>query len=121
MFFFCALGIIVLGPVLNLNSLGYRLFGTVRMNKGGVGLGGAASGGGGPTAGAAAAAAQKQKALLQRVDADVGNLVDNFGFLVNVARVCSQSFLLNHVRVCATGIAFLTITIFFIFFVILLI
>ncbi|KAG8367574.1 hypothetical protein BUALT_Bualt16G0086100 [Buddleja alternifolia] len=46
------------------------------MNKGG--------GGGGPTA---AAAAQKQKSLMQRVDADIGNLVDNFGFLVNVARV----------------------------------
>ncbi|KAI3446768.1 hypothetical protein Pfo_003433 [Paulownia fortunei] len=57
------------------------------MNKGGVGLGGGAGGGGGPTAAAAAAAAQKQKALLQRVDTDIGNLVDNFGFLVNVARV----------------------------------
>ncbi|KAK4435391.1 Mediator of RNA polymerase II transcription subunita [Sesamum alatum] len=33
-----------------------------------------------------AAGAQKQKTLLQRGDADIGNLVDNFGFLVNVAR-----------------------------------
>lgn len=57
------------------------------MNKGGVGMGGGAGGGGGPTAAAAAAAAQKQKTLLQRLDTDVGNLVDNFGFLVNVARV----------------------------------
>ncbi|CAI9787406.1 unnamed protein product [Fraxinus pennsylvanica] len=59
------------------------------MNKGGVGLGGGAGGGsgGGPTAAAAAAAAQKQKTLLQRVDNDIGNLVDSFGFLVNVARV----------------------------------
>ncbi|KAL2482773.1 Mediator of RNA polymerase II transcription subunit 22a [Forsythia ovata] len=59
------------------------------MNKGGAGLGGGAGGGsgGGPTAAAAAAAAQKQKTLLQRVDNDIGNLVDNFGFLVNVARV----------------------------------
>ncbi|KAL2228360.1 mediator of RNA polymerase II transcription subunit 22b-like [Sesamum indicum] len=57
------------------------------MNKGGAGLGGGAGGGVGPTAAAAAAAAQKQKTLLQRVDTDIGNLVDNFGFLVNVARV----------------------------------
>ncbi|XP_073299953.1 mediator of RNA polymerase II transcription subunit 22a-like [Primulina huaijiensis] len=55
------------------------------MNKG-AGIGGVA-GGGGPTAAASAAAAQKQKALLQRVDADVGNLVENFAYLVNVARV----------------------------------
>lgn len=58
------------------------------MNKGGiVGAGLGSAGGGGPTAAAAAAAAQKQKALLQRVDADIGNIVDNFSFLVNVARV----------------------------------
>ncbi|KAK3001627.1 hypothetical protein RJ639_020757 [Escallonia herrerae] len=56
------------------------------MNKGGgVGLG--SSGGGGPTAAAAAAAAQKQKTLQQRVDTDIGNIVDNFSFVVNVARV----------------------------------
>ncbi|KZV44747.1 mediator of RNA polymerase II transcription subunit 22b-like [Dorcoceras hygrometricum] len=55
------------------------------MNKG-VGIGGAA-GGGGPTATASSAAAQKQKTLLQRVDLDVGNLVDNFAYLVNVAPV----------------------------------
>lgn len=52
------------------------------MNKG------ANVGGGGPTAAAAAAAAQKQKSLLQRVDADIGNIVDNYGFIVNAARVC---------------------------------
>ncbi|CAI9103795.1 OLC1v1002353C1 [Oldenlandia corymbosa var. corymbosa] len=55
------------------------------MNKGGIG--GAGVGGGGPTAAAAVAAAQKQKTLLQRVDGDIGNIVDNFSFLVNVARV----------------------------------
>ncbi|KAG6469049.1 hypothetical protein ZIOFF_073747 [Zingiber officinale] len=55
-----------------------------RMNKAAVGGGG---GGGGPTAAAAVAAAQKQKTLLQRVDADVSNLVDNFSHLVNLARV----------------------------------
>ncbi|XP_073134860.1 mediator of RNA polymerase II transcription subunit 22a-like [Henckelia pumila] len=52
------------------------------MNKG-AGIGGAA----GPTAAASATATQKQKALLQRVDGDVGHLVDNFAYLVNVARV----------------------------------
>ncbi|CAA0808809.1 Mediator of RNA polymerase II transcription subunit 22a [Striga hermonthica] len=57
------------------------------MNKGGVGLGGGAGGGSGPTTAAAAAAAQKQKTLLQRVDTDIGNLVDNFGYIVNVTRV----------------------------------
>ncbi|CAA0816651.1 Unknown protein [Striga hermonthica] len=58
------------------------------MNKGGVGLGVGAGGGSGLTAAAAAAAAQKQKTLLQRVDTDIGNLVDNFGYIVNVTRVC---------------------------------
>ncbi|KAJ8458559.1 hypothetical protein OPV22_031485 [Ensete ventricosum] len=48
---------------------------------------GGGGGGGGPTAAAAAAAAQKQKTLLQRVDADVTNIVDNFNQLVNLARV----------------------------------
>ena len=52
---------------------------------------GASGAGSGPTAAAAAAAAQKQKALLQRVDADVANIVDNFNLLINVARVCSQT------------------------------
>lgn len=57
------------------------------MNKGGgVGVGG---GGSGPTATAFAAAAQKQKNLLQRVDNDINNIVDNFSYLVNVARVPS--------------------------------
>ncbi|KAL7219170.1 hypothetical protein ACSBR2_012277 [Camellia fascicularis] len=58
------------------------------MNKGGVGGGSGSGDGGGPTsAAAAAAAAQKQKTLLQRVDNDIGNIVDNFSYLVNVARV----------------------------------
>ncbi|KAF5450012.1 hypothetical protein F2P56_030397 [Juglans regia] len=60
------------------------------MNKGGGGggLGSAAVGAGsGPTAAAAAAAAQKQKSLLQRVETDIGNIVDNFSHLVNVSRV----------------------------------
>ncbi|KAI8010906.1 Mediator of RNA polymerase II transcription subunit 22b [Camellia lanceoleosa] len=57
------------------------------MNKGGVGGGSGSGGGGGPTSAAAAAAAQKQKTLLQRVDNDIGNIVDNFSYLVNVARV----------------------------------
>lgn len=51
--------------------------------------GGPGGAGGGPTAAAAAAAAQKQKALLQRVDGDIANIVDNFSLLVNVARVRS--------------------------------
>ncbi|KAK4765242.1 hypothetical protein SAY86_026332 [Trapa natans] len=53
------------------------------MNRGGGALGS----GGGPTAAATAAAAQKQKALLQRVETDIGNIVDNFNHLVNVSRV----------------------------------
>ncbi|KAI8017243.1 Mediator of RNA polymerase II transcription subunit 22b [Camellia lanceoleosa] len=57
------------------------------MNKGGVGGGSGSGGGGGPTSAAAAAAAQKQKTLLQRVDNDIVNIVDNFSYLVNVARV----------------------------------
>nr|KAJ0222854.1 hypothetical protein LSAT_V11C200071370 [Lactuca sativa] len=55
------------------------------MNKGGAG--GGTSGAGGPTAAAAAAAAQKQKSLQQRVDNDIGSIVDNFSIVVNVARV----------------------------------
>lgn len=42
---------------------------------------------GGPTAAAAAAAAAKQKALLGRVESDIGVIVDNFSHLVNVSRV----------------------------------
>ncbi|KAL5983090.1 Mediator of RNA polymerase II transcription subunit 22a [Asimina triloba] len=57
------------------------------MNKGGSG-----GAGSGPTAAAAAAAAQKQKTLLQRVDADIGNIVDNFSLLVTVARVSDPPF-----------------------------
>ncbi|KAL5539790.1 hypothetical protein UlMin_044143 [Ulmus minor] len=56
------------------------------MNKGGGAMAGAA-GGAGPTAAAAAAAAQKQKALMQRVEGDIANIVDNFSHLVNVSRV----------------------------------
>ncbi|KAM7267099.1 hypothetical protein ACFE04_009265 [Oxalis oulophora] len=64
------------------------------MNKGGVGVGvgggggmGGSGGGGGPTAAAATAAAQRQKSLMQRVETDIGNIVDNFSHLVNAARV----------------------------------
>uniref|UniRef100_A0A0E0QKC4 Mediator of RNA polymerase II transcription subunit 22 n=1 Tax=Oryza rufipogon TaxID=4529 RepID=A0A0E0QKC4_ORYRU len=46
--------------------------------------GGAAAG---PTAAPAAAAVQKQKTLLQKADADVSSLVDNFAALINIARV----------------------------------
>ncbi|PIA28718.1 hypothetical protein AQUCO_06700023v1 [Aquilegia coerulea] len=56
------------------------------MNKGG-GVGGGGGGSAPTTAAAYAAAAQKQKNLLQRVDNDITNIVDNFSFLVNVARV----------------------------------
>ena len=56
------------------------------MNKGGAG-----GVGRGPTAAAALAAAQKQKSLQQRVDNDIGTLVDSFKFIVNVARVLSFS------------------------------
>ncbi|XP_026662661.1 mediator of RNA polymerase II transcription subunit 22a [Phoenix dactylifera] len=48
---------------------------------------GASGAGSGPTAAATQAAHQKQKALLQRVDTDVANIVDNFSLLINVARV----------------------------------
>jgi mediator of RNA polymerase II transcription subunit 22 len=46
-----------------------------------------------PTAAAAAAAAataavQKQESLLQKADAAVSSLVDNFSSLINIARVC---------------------------------
>jgi hypothetical protein len=41
-----------------------------------------------PTATVAAAAVQKQKSLLQKADADVSSLVDNFSSLINIARVC---------------------------------
>ncbi|KAE8773387.1 mediator of RNA polymerase II transcription subunit 22a-like [Hordeum vulgare] len=54
------------------------------MSKPGGSAGGAMAG---PTAAAAAAAAQKQRALLQKADADVGSLVDNFSALINIARV----------------------------------
>ena len=60
------------------------------MNKGGaggVGGGGSGSSGGGSGPTAAAAAAQKQKTLLQRVEADIGSIIDNFSHLVNVSRV----------------------------------
>ena len=67
------------------------------MNKGGIGGGGAGSG---PTAAATTAAAQKQKALLQRVDTDISNIVENFNHMVNVSRVKTQlpksSFLAFH-------------------------
>ncbi|GAU39956.1 hypothetical protein TSUD_149660 [Trifolium subterraneum] len=58
------------------------------MNKGGPG-------GGGPTAAAAASAAQKQKTLLQKVEGDIANIVDNFSYIVNVARVQAADSLLK--------------------------
>lgn len=79
------------------------------MNKGGGGGGGPATGGGsGPTAAAAAAAAQKQKALLQRVETDIGNIVDNFSHLVNVSRVYQfSSLLLVRVWIIVVHVCFL--------------
>ncbi|KAK9097896.1 hypothetical protein Syun_024941 [Stephania yunnanensis] len=50
---------------------------------------------GGPTAAAAAAAAQKQKNLLQRADTEISNLLENFGLMVNVARVQAADSLLK--------------------------
>lgn len=41
----------------------------------------------GPTAAAAAQAAQRQRSLLQRADADIGSLLDNFSHLLKAARV----------------------------------
>lgn len=60
------------------------------MSKPGGSAGGATAG---PTAAAAAAAAQKQRALLQKADADVSSLVDNFSALINIARVRPRSLL----------------------------
>jgi hypothetical protein len=41
----------------------------------------------GPTVSAAAQAAQRQRSLLQRADADIGSLLDNFSHLLKAARV----------------------------------
>jgi len=66
---------------------------------GGGGVGGGGGGGGsgsfagaaavvaGPTVSAAAQAAQRQRSLLQRADADIGSLLDNFSHLLKAARV----------------------------------
>jgi mediator of RNA polymerase II transcription subunit 22 len=70
------------------------------MNKGGAGGvgagGGLGSGGGGggsgPTAAASAFTAQKQKMLLQRVENDIGSIMDNFSHLVIVSRVIFPCF-----------------------------
>lgn len=72
------------------------------MNKGGN-AGGQGAGGGvgnfgagavvpGPTASAAAQAAQRQRSLLQRADADIGSLLDNFSHLLKAARVRLETF-----------------------------
>lgn len=45
----------------------------------------------GPTAAAVAAAAQKQKALMQRLDTEISNIVDSFIHLVSVSRVSEPS------------------------------
>ena len=50
----------------------------------GGGVGGAGTFAGvvaGPTASAAAQAAQRQRSLLQRADADIGSLLDNFSLI----------------------------------------
>lgn len=44
----------------------------------------------GPTAAAAAQAAQRQRSLLQRADADIGSLLDNFSHLLKAARVSGR-------------------------------
>ncbi|KAG0621486.1 hypothetical protein M758_3G024000 [Ceratodon purpureus] len=49
--------------------------------------GGGAGGVAGPTAAAAAQAAQRQRSLLQRTDADIGSLLDNFSHLLKAARI----------------------------------
>lgn len=41
----------------------------------------------GPTVAAVAAAAQRQRSLLQRADADIGSLLDNFSHLLKAARI----------------------------------
>ncbi|EFJ23739.1 hypothetical protein SELMODRAFT_102574 [Selaginella moellendorffii] len=53
------------------------------MNKPGQGGGGAAA----TTAAAAAATIHRQRALLQRADADIANLIDNFAHMLKAARV----------------------------------
>jgi len=75
------------------------------MSKG-VGAGGGGGGGGGggsgsfagaaavvagPTVSAAAQAAQRQRSLLQRADADIGSLLDNFSHLLKAARVLTST------------------------------
>lgn len=58
----------------------------------GGGVGNFGSGGvAGPTAAAAAQAAQRQRSLLQRADADIGSLLDNFSHLLKAARVSACS------------------------------
>ncbi|KAG0577703.1 hypothetical protein KC19_5G174800 [Ceratodon purpureus] len=72
-----------------------RLWGGAEtMNKGdnaggqGGGVGNFGPGGvAGPTAAAAAQAAQWQRSLLQRADADIGSLLDNFSHLLKAARL----------------------------------
>jgi hypothetical protein len=66
-------------------------------NAGGQGAGGVGNFGAGavvpgPTASAAAQAAQRQRSLLQRADADIGSLLDNFSHLLKAARVRSELF-----------------------------
>lgn len=57
-------------------------------------MGGGSGGAAGPTSAAAAAALQKQNTLLQRMDTDVGNLLENFKLMINGSRVCSLFSLL---------------------------
>lgn len=87
---------------------------------GGGGVGGGGGGGGsgsfagaaavvaGPTVSAAAQAAQRQRSLLQRADADIGSLLDNFSHLLKAARVlistrsslCFSLFLSGKLQAC---------------------
>ena len=70
---------------------------------GGVGYGGAGSGlASGPTAAAVIAAAQRQRSLLQRADADIISLLDNFSHLLKAARVCTIHLLLICVFLCVS-------------------
>uniref|UniRef100_A0A453MUX1 Uncharacterized protein n=1 Tax=Aegilops tauschii subsp. strangulata TaxID=200361 RepID=A0A453MUX1_AEGTS len=67
------------------------------MSNPGVGAGGA-------TATVAAAASQKQRALLQKADADVGSLVANLSALIDIARVNDPPVHNSHVAFQMDGV-----------------
>ena len=67
-------------------------------NAGAQGAGAANFGAGsvaGPNAAAAAQAAQRQRSMLQRADADIVSLLDNFSHLLKAARVGGFFFLFS--------------------------